>query len=852
MKTQPAVAMTGNLRFTRSGVVWADYLLTGVDYHYSRLKDKTSARVAHMMLARALPGEALLLGLTADITPESVVARMTHEVDLDAHPAWVEECKATLATIGQFRPGRRVYWLSVPLTTAGFRGQMESAKEAAWLSLTDMLGIPHGAVPTEQIERASRAAARVAAAIPAMFDPVATTPAQAVWLWSHMVHRGLLVDPDLPDAGSTPAAKVGGALAAARLDEGALSDRPETGFKSKMPTMSAVLKVDTPWEADPLPSSYQVFSVIADTPSGGTRFPGSEIFSIADAAMLAGTPVDVDFAIRIQTKAGAEVLRQNQRALRNLNEQYHQREGELATGQSTLDVAAEALAEYTTLLESDRNEIEVAWAAVFAVSGPSAAIATEAAQALSKAYEHERFRVVIPQGYQEDLFWAMAPGVLAAKVKILKEFTQITTSSHFGAFVPVVGSRLGDDAGPLLALNISTTVPTPVHYDVSRLVERDVSNSFGCTGELGGGKTQTIMAILGAIIDRGGQALIIDQSTLGEYARWAGTIAGSVVVDMVNAKYSMDPLLVVGGQEGADQAEAILRSLLRVSSDHEWADTLSEVLSPQYRERHDYGGCGGLVAHLQSPECTHEHSTAIGKALARHSRYTYARALFGEGLPPLDITAPVIVFRTHDVSLPSREQMNTKHLYDAMAQEKQYGHVIYTHIAKLSRAIMYADDTRTSMLGCDEVAHLLSAADGLETITDVVKRGRKQNAGVALGDQDCDFGSDELRGLLKTRIAHRHTDTRLARKALEWLEMDPTNDALLVEYTKHTSPIDGKSGYVRKERRGEGYMRDAAGRFGRIKILTSALQSRSAAASTTPGAAPSTVAVSTVKRNPAA
>lgn len=845
MKTQPVLAMTGNLRFTRSGVVWADFLLTGLDYHYSRFKDKTTVRAAHKMLARALPGEALLLGLTADETPEAIVARMTKDVDLDAHPAWVAECTATLESIGQFRPGHRVYWLSVPLATPGIRGQMTASKQALWLSVTDMLGLPHGAVPAEQIATAARAAERIRAAIPAVFEPAPTTPAQAVWLWSHMLHRGLLADPDLPLAGWTPAAKVGGALAAASLDEGALADRPTEGAASKMPTLANVLKVETPWEVDPLPPSYQVFCVLADTPAGGTNFPGSEIFTISDGAVIEGAPVDVDFAIRIRTKAGMEVLRQNQRSLRNLNEQYHQRDGELATGTSALDVAAEALSEYTTQLDSDKNEIEVAWSAVFAVSAATRDRAQIAARALTKEFEREEFRVVIPQGYQEDLFWSMVPGVPADRLKILKEFTQITTSHHFGAYVPVVGASLGDPTGPLLALNISTNVPTAVHYDVARLTERDVSNSFGCTGELGSGKSQTIMAILGAIVDRGGQALIIDQSAMGEYALWADSIEGSVVVDMVDADYSVDPLLIFSGQVGADQAEAILRALLHLSNKDSRAATLAKVLSPEYRARHPYGGTAGLVEHLTSPECIEPLASEIGDDLAMHARRTYAKALFGKGLQVLPIDAPVIVFRTHNVSLPSREEMHEGHLFEVMPPEKQYGHMIYTHIAKMSRGIMYSDRTRTSMLGCDEVAHLLDAAGGVETITDVVLRGRKENAGVALGDQDCDFGNDKLRGLIKTRIAMRHTDTRLARKALEWLEMDPTDEALMEEYTKHTSPPEGRSGYVRPERRGEGYMRDAGGRFGRVKILTSRVKERSAAANTTPGAAP--IPVSTAK-----
>ncbi|MBE7192163.1 MAG: ATP-binding protein [Gordonia polyisoprenivorans] len=846
MRAQPITAMTSNLRFTRSGVVWADFLLTGLDYHYARLANKNAVRKAHTMLARAIPGEALLLGLTADETPETIVRRMTtitagtttSDIDLDAHPAWAAECLATLNTIGEFRPGRRVYWLSVPLATKGFKSSVQAAGQAVWLSATDMLGVPHGAIPTQQIDRAARAAALVQAAIPPVFKPAPTTPAQAVWLWAHMLHRGLLADPDLPDPAHTPADKSGGALSAALLDEGALSDRPDTGPRSKLPTFDNVLKVNTPWEMNPLPPSYQVFSVVTDTPAGGTNFPGSELFTITDAALVGGAPVDVDFAIRLRTRAGTEVLKSNQRAVRNLNEQYHQREGEISTGHGILDNAAEALQEYTAQFEADKNEIEVAWSAVFAVSGPSAFDATEAARSLAKAFEQQDFRVTAPLGYQEQLFWSMVPGVPVATTRILNEFTQITTSHHFGAFVPVVGAHIGDPHGPLLGLNISTNVPTAVHYDVTRLVERDVSNSFATTGEMGGGKSKTIEAILGPIVDRGGQALIIDQSAMAEYVAWAREFAGHKIVDMVDAQYSVDPLIIFPGQEGADQAETILRALLRIPADDPRAITLAEVLSPEYRQQHPYTGTAGLVEHLLSGECAEPRAADIGKSLMMHARRTYAKALFGKDLPPLPINAPVIVFLTNRVSLPTRDEMMQKHLYENLPAEKHYGHVIYTHIANMAKGIMCSDRSRTSMLGCDEAAHLLTAADGIEIITYLVKQGRKENAGVALGDQDCDFGNDVLRGLIKTRIAHRHTDEHLARKALTWLGMDPDadNGKLLIEYMEETSPQ--VNGIVPPERRGEGYMRDAAGKFARIKILISAQEARQIAASTTPNAAP--------------
>ena len=161
-----------------------------------------------------------------------------------------------------------------------------------------------------------------------------------VWLHQHSLQRGLGLDTDMPDTAADTAGTSRGAFTATRLDEGAQSDRPESGWRAKAPTLSRVLKIDQPWEVTPSPASYQCFLVFAATPPGGTLFPGSEYLTLADN--LGG--VDVDWAIRFKNSAAADVLKKNRRALVQMNDQYTQREDELSTG-SVLDAAAEALTE---------------------------------------------------------------------------------------------------------------------------------------------------------------------------------------------------------------------------------------------------------------------------------------------------------------------------------------------------------------------------------------------------------------------------------------------------------------------------------------------------------------------------
>ncbi|MFF2028520.1 ATP-binding protein, partial [Streptomyces sp. NPDC058171] len=166
--------------------------------------------------------------------------------------------------------------------------------------------------------------------------------------------------------------------------------------------------------------------------------------------------------------------------------------------------------------------------------------------------------------------------------------------------------------------------------------------------------------------------------------------------------------------------------------------------------------------------------------------------------------------------------------------EKRFGHAVYTLIAKVARGQCFADPNQMALFLVDEAHHLLGADDGVDIVEDFVLQGRKSSAAVGLGDQDCAFGTPKLRGLIKTRIAHRHTDETLAKRAIEWLGLDPDDYGLVKQYMEQTAPVTGKDKYVEPHRRGEGYMRDGSGNVGRIKTLLPATESRRSAVSTTP------------------
>jgi hypothetical protein len=556
----PSRSMAANLRWTRSGSVWADWLLTGLPYGLRPTKDKHGVRALHQALFRALPGESMLLGINSGLDPAVVVSKMLDGVDLEDCPDWVAECEATLDTLDHIGPGQRIYWLSVPLGDDKPSDRFTEPFKAATSDMRDRLGLPRAAVPLGDVERRLAQAARVSESIPGPFNPTPATPAQMVWLHQHAIRRGLFQDLDLPGVGEDDVAaallapKTGAALGEPVLDEGGQSDLDPKSTARLNPITRRYLKVTDASSVGDVEASYQSLMVISDVPDGGMVFPGSEVIGRIDES-----GIDVDWAMRLSIRSSAAVASQNQRALRNLNEQYGQREGEVSHGLNMLDRVADDLAEYVSILESDKLEVEAQATMIFAVAGPTPDSSRQQARALADFLGDTGYKLSAPLGYQEELWWAMQPGVPASRA--VREFAQITTSKALAATVPLASVRLGDSKGsalglniahgPLLAPNVPCGPTSVVLHDLEGASDRQISGSAAVAGELGAGKTATLMKLAGDVIDRGGQLVIADRTAKGEWASWAGALTRAVVVNAADPELSLDPLRVFGPRTGS-------------------------------------------------------------------------------------------------------------------------------------------------------------------------------------------------------------------------------------------------------------------------------------------------------------
>ena len=827
----PTTAMYDNLRFTSSGQVWADFLLTGVNYGLRAPDEKERVRLLHQALFRALPGESLMLGLCSTLDPHQVVDKMLNGLDPQLCPDWVAECEATLDTIESLRPGYRVFWLSVPLSNDGT--SVSSTFKAARSNIESALGLPVAKPSDQAIKTAAAKAKQVADAIPALFKPTPATPAQMVWLHQHMIDRGLYLDPLLPQRKSiTGLPKGRSALGAPLLDEGGRTDdEKKTTFN---PLKRRYLKVQSPAPGDEDAASYQSMLVVSDVPDGELPFPGGEMLGRLDECGLS-----VDWAMRLTVRSSSEVLRSNQRALETLNEQFNQREGELSHGVSALDRHASDLSEYAALMESNKLEVECQATFILNVAAADPDDVRAQAAALAGWYSEAGYKLAQPVGYQQELWWQCHPGVPTSS--LTREYAQLTTSEALSVMVPLSTAHVGDQAGTLLAININNGPMldefTPcgssplIFHDPDGSTDRNVSGSTAYIGDLGSGKSFALKKEAGAILDRGGRVIVTDRTNMGEWAVWADALADPRIVDVSEPQWSLDPLRIFTPATGSRVAQSFLTPLLDIAPTSAQGVLLSEVLEVDYLKTHGITGFGSLVDHL-ADTCTIPGAGELARLIKVFSRKDLGRVVFDEELPALNLNHPIIVVRTHQLALPKRSELDHEHLFRQMGIEKLFGRALFALITSIAKHECFANRDQLAAFVVDEAHAVTSSTEGTNELVDFIRDGRKHRAVVYLGshDPDEDFPSETMRGLIPFRVLMRHKDKTLAQNGLRWLDLDHTDPSLIDLVTKDTSPELG--GEVPVHRRGECLIRDASGAVGRGRILPPALKSRDQAART--------------------
>lgn len=833
----------GNLLWTHQGSVWALWRMRGLAYGLKSKRDRKTVRNLHKVLMQQLRGEAMIFGLTTAEGPAGVVRRMIEGVDLDEAPEWAAEVEATWDVLEDVPMGSRAFWMAVPLSNPGIKMITEPVK-AGVRQAARATDLGRGLPSEEDIAFRMGQMREIEDYLPRSFHPRRGTVSDYVWIAHHSQTRGLAVDYSVPgsrmgvnesqDEETILQAQQGSVIPAPMLDEGAQSD--ETSKTVNVAKTRPVFKVTQPGSDE---SSYQTLLALSGTPSGGVEFPGSEYL-----ARLDETGLEVDFVDRWKISSKEVAARKNRSASKRVNEQVDQREGDQAAlGRSDLDRSMNQQQEFVAELDSTENEVEVEVTSIFAVSGADIASAKANAKALSQWFKNVfEYQLHMPIGGQEQLWDSMQPG--SVRNKLVRDYAQLTTSKNAASSVPMAMNALGDDVGMCFALNRSGGRNNIVIIDLEGAsTTLEVSASIGIAGELGAGKSFCMKKIVGGVVDRGGSAFMIDHSDSAEWAIYSQSVVGSEIVDFKEPEISIDPLRIMGQLEGGEALQSFLAPLLSIDLRGVNGTALSELLDPEYLDKHNIGSTPQLLKHMLSDECEIAHAEEIGRSLRTFSQKKFARVIFDDSLRPLDLNARSIVAATRGVNLPTTDELQNEHLFKQLRLDKIFGRAVYALLAALGRRYCFADRSRLAIFSVDETHHVTGSPEGEAEIMTFVREGRKSLASVLLGshDPEADFGSETLRGLIPTRIVMRHRDDALARKSLKWLgfsEIDDTFEDFVKELMEDTSPMtvleNGEDG-VDENRRGEGFMRDSRGRPGRIQVLPPAREIRRIAAKASPG-----------------
>lgn len=829
MMRNPITDLAGHLAWTNYGVVWATWRISPVAYGRRPMKDKRSVRDLHRLLVRSLDGEALMLGVAVSLDPVAVVQRQIEGVLLHECPDLAREAEANLDRLAQLVLGERAYYLSVPLANAG-RSRVAAPMRAAAGTVADLLALPRAHPSAAEIAARMAQAAKIGELIPAPFAARPASVAEQLWLAEHACRRGMLDSPP-PEVGSVDEQLT---LACTRLpepilDEGAWSDEDAPTLRN--PLARRVLKVNDPRAAElGQPASYQCPMVLTDTPQGGLAWPGSELLSALD-----DMAADVDWAIRLRVNSRDQVMRENRKALRELNDQFDQRSDEASLGTSELDLAADLLAAYQSIFAGDRLEVEVEHTVILTVAGESAESTMDRAKGLATVMASSDFRLERPCGGLSELWWATQIGV--PTTRSVRGWSLFTAGGQFAALVPYTSTHLGGRQGHTAALNRSSGRTGVVHLDPAGYPEIDKNGSVVFIGENGSGKSFGLKSLCDSILNTGGQVMAIDKSNEGEWATFASTYTSPTIVDPTEPAWSMDPIRVLGRVEGSPVAASFLTQLLGVSPQEEDGTTLGQVLDPAYLALHGLDSLRAVLIHLQG-ECLLPNAAVLGQRMSNYAGSALGRLVFDDTLPAVGGDDDIIVWRTHTMSQPTEQEIATPHLFRQLSQAKVFGRAYYTLTLGIARRFAFADIARASVLVCDEGYDLFGNPENAHDIEHFGRQGRRPKALLAIGTHDAenDLGSDALRGLIPTRIIMRQSDDRLARAAVRYLgidEDDPTFEEVVEAVRFHTAPADPDHG-VPPERRGEAWLRDVFGGIGPIQVLGPAVPERYAAVCSTP------------------
>ncbi|MGW5465440.1 ATP-binding protein [Streptomyces sp. NPDC003996] len=865
--------IAGHLVWSTQGSVWAVYRLhPGPDaqgrheesvqgtHVPSAVRDEQLAKTTH--LVRSMSGAPRLFGLCAQVDPGEIALKMIEGIEpaeqapgTRRHP-WVENVEATLELLDGQEMHRRTLWLAVPLQTETGGLQVCAQLGAAWAGIAPLLGMRPAPVARREVAAYREQALRVQAALAGGIAFRPARPAEIVWMIQHALHRGL-TEPLLAEAETSEmyGGQIRGGvlrspsyadLGQARLQEGGtdpgLDGTDEFNSAGRF-TRSGRTAWWRPTTSSPLGRrwlqvetdagiGYQAQLALAECPPAVSQ-DAADLF-----AQLETLDFPVDYTVDL-TLVPAEKARDQVRRKKNeLIDQADQYDARPTGMPASLVEAARDLGELDARLSRTSVEVEVQSVTVLTVWGPTAAVCDARARALAALLAGADYRAVRPAGLQQALFTLGLPGTV--RPGLVREFTQHQISEDWALCGAFTTAEVGDPNGMFLGIDLDCGTTRPVMINVADAPKVDASASMGIVGDLGAGKSVLQKLIAEAVWARGGCAICIDRTPVREWATFARTAAtGRVqIIDAAQAEVSIDPLRMFDGPEGRHYALSYLTLQLGIGP----MSTSGEVLHHAV-EQAATGPAPSMHRVLEvlqeraaSEAGTRKDAAATLAGLIRVvATNPLAAMVFDPALPPVRLdassTSDMIVITTTGLKLPPKAAFDKPEVLHQQPLEALIGRAVLYLIAAIARQTAFEVPERFTAVVLDELYWLTSSAEGTALVHEILHDGRKHGAGLLAGSHDAEeLGPD--RGLMAYRALARTTDRERARRGLEFIGLDSTNEELVRLVTTGLSPVGHKG------REGEFLLTCPRQNTGRIKAVIPRIERIATSITTTPGHRP--------------
>lgn len=794
----PPGYIQGNVAWLRDGTVWAVWNVTPASYPLMSEAEKMDFQWSVRTGLVGLPEESLLFSVCAPLTPDAVVAAMASSADPYEYPAWGDTLDVSRAALDGTQTWERRFYLAVALPRPSVADDLRHRVTAGVEALSHH-PVPR---PSPKDRRKRRQQAEDAAnRIGLHMRPC--DAGEIRWLYARAYRRGI-VDVPLDATWNAPTVErpMLEAVDGAVVHEG--GDRKDRG----RPKLHRYLRIET--EAG---TGYQVLLALAEMPHRFT-YPGPQSEWLLKADHM---PYPVDWAVRVGTVSNAIARMKARTKAKQMSAQFEEQEDEIerAGVPPELEGAVEALQEERQRLQDNPSDPELIVTTIYAVYDKDLAEVERRAATLSETLSRNQFGLARPTGGQWGLFAAMLPG--SRESQVVRDYRQHLLPDDLAMGAAFASSDVGDATGLLWGDNASAGTLRPVLWNPAAGFEAGGGGSTAFIGALGSGKSASMKLGITGVIAQGGQGIVFDRTSMGEWRRFARVLP-CVVSDVLltpDAPLSIDPFRVLDDVKVA-ATYALGFCMVVTGCDPRGMEGIAISEAVNAVRDADAPSTPAVLDYLKSAGRTDGDASNAARKLDAFARSPLGGLVFDLSRPPMNLQADFIVMSSPDLRFPTRDQL--AHPERMMPDQIQAQGIMHL-VAGVEHAFTCADTSRLAVTLKDEGWSWTGWPEGEAAVVLNARDGRKRHAAVWFGSQHPD-DVGELASFITTRFVFglvddgKDTPGDAVGPALAFLGMDDTraNRNLLSHDIMRSEDLDKDPDPAQV------IMRDIRGRRGRIHI----------------------------------